>query len=370
MNISIAMKIIIDARELRTSTGRYVERLLHYLQQIDKDNHYVVLLKPSDVSEWHPSNPNFTKIVCPYKEFTIGEQLGLLKQLQSLRADLVHFPMPQQPAFYSGKTVTAILDLTTARFRNPTKNPVIFSFKQIIYKWLIKHVAHKSQKIITISEFAKKDIAHYCGINESKIVVVYPAADKITETTKPIPKLVNKQFLFYIGRPQPHKNLDRLVDAFALLKQNHPDLWLVLAGKEDTLYQRLESSVQKKKIDNILFTGFVGEGQLRWLYEHTGAYVFPSLSEGFGLPGLEAMVHGAPVVSSNATCLPEIYGDAAEYFNPLSVQGMAIAIAKILDDKNYAKTLRNRGAHQAAKYSWKHTAEQTLALYEEVLKNH
>lgn len=362
------MKIIIDARELRTSTGRYVERLLFYLQQIDNTNDYTVLLKPKDIDGWHPSGPNFQKVACKYKEFSLGEQLGYLWQLRSLKADLVHFPMPQQPVLYGGKKVTSILDLTTARFRNPSKNPVVFSFKQFVYKWLIKQVARSSEKIITISEFTKNDVANFCNINKSKIVVAYPAADKITEPAHPMPELVNKQFLFYIGRPQPHKNLRRLIDAFAILQKNNPDLYLVLAGKKDVLYAQHEQYVKKAGLKSVYFTGFVSEGQLRWLYENTVAYVFPSLSEGFGLPGLEAMVHGAPVVSSSATCLPEIYGEAAIYFDPLDINDMAEKINNVLNDTKLHDRLVKLGYKQAAKYSWDKMARQTLQVYEDVLK--
>ena len=174
----------------------------------------------------------------------------------------------------------------------------------------------------------------------------------------------------YIGRPTPHKNLERLVQAFRLLQPQYPELKLVLAGKKDTNYRRVEAKVRQQGMENsVVFTDFVSEGQLRWLYENCAAYVFPSLSEGFGLPGLEAMVHGAPVVSSNATCLPEIYGNAAHYFDPLDTQAMADAINEVLNNAALRQELINRGKDQAAKYSWKRMAEQTLAVYEQVLKS-
>src|SRR5690606_18434598 len=118
--------------------------------------------------------------------------------------------------------------------------------------------------------------------------------------------------------------------AFALLKEKHPELHLVLAGKKDTLYKRHERYVNKHGIQDVVFTDFVSDGQLRWLYENCTAYAFPSLSEGFGLPGLEAMNQGAPVVASNATSLPEVLGDAAEYFDPLDVDDIAKKISKVI----------------------------------------
>ncbi|HEY5442693.1 MAG TPA: glycosyltransferase family 1 protein [Candidatus Saccharimonadales bacterium] len=361
-------RIVIDARELRTSSGRYVERLLHYLQQIDHDNHYQILLKPRDLADWQPSNPNFSKLACPYKEFSLGEQLGFYLQLRELKADLVHFPMAQQPLLYRGRGVTTMNDLTTVRFRNLSKNRLIFWWKQRVYSWLNRRVAHKAAALITYSQFVKNDVAAFTSVNPDKITVTHLAADKITVPAEPVAGLMGKQFLLYVGRPMSHKNLERLIEAFASLKAQHPHLQLVLAGNSDANYQRLEAWTQKRGIQGVIFPGFVSEGSLRWLYENCVAYVFPSLSEGFGLPGLEAMTHGAPVLSSNATCLPEIYGEAAHYFDPLDVQAMADAINEVLTDKNLRTNLIKKGAEQVKKYSWHHTAEQTLAIYEKALR--
>jgi glycosyltransferase involved in cell wall biosynthesis len=359
-------RIVIDARELRTSSGRYVERLLHYLQQIDSEHHYQVLLKPKDI-DWQPTKSHFEKLACPYKEFTFGEQLGFAEQLRRLKADLVHFPMVQQPVRYRGKIITTMNDLTTARFNNPSKNPVVFAFKQRVYRWLNRQVAKKSAAILTYSQFVKDDVVDFTGVNPDKITVTYLAADKISASPEPVAGLSGRQFLMYVGRPMPHKNLERLIEAFMLLKAQHPRLVLVLAGRQDANYRRIEDLVTKQGLDNVLFTGFVSEGQLRWLYENCAAYVFPSLSEGFGLPGLEAMLHGAPVVSSNATCLPEVYGEAAHYFDPLDVTAMADGINEVLTNQNLRQQLIAKGREQAQKYSWQRLAEQTLEAYNKAL---
>jgi glycosyltransferase involved in cell wall biosynthesis len=360
-------RIVIDARELRTSSGRYVERLLHYLQEVDQVNQYKLLLKPRDMDGWEPLGPNFEKIACPHKEFTFAEQTGLRQQLNSLKADLVHFPFPQQPVLYSGRVVTTVHDLTTLRFNNPDKNPAVFKFKQLVYAGVMKRAVRKSVAVLTGSQFVKDDLTKFTRINPDKITVTYEAADPITDPAEPLPQLTGQKFIMYIGRPTPHKNLERLIEAYALLKAQHPDLQLVLAGKKDANYRRIETAVLERGLNGVYFTDFVSEGQLRWLYEHCAAYVFPSLSEGFGLPGLEAMVHGAPVISSNATCLPEIYGEAAHYFDPENVQAMADAINEVLTDKNLRHKLVDKGKAQAASYSWQRTAEQTLAVYNQVL---
>lgn len=362
-------KIVIDARELRTTTGRYVERLLHYLQEVDTDlsHRYVVLLKPKDIDGWEQGSRRFTKVACRFKEFTFAEQVGLLWQIIKLKPDLVHFPMVQQPVLYQGKVVTTMQDLTTLRFVNPTKNRLVFKLKQRVYSWVNFIAARKSAAILCPSEFVKDDVARTMRANSRKITVTYEAGDSIDAEPEPVEAVTDKQFIMYVGRPLPHKNLERLIDAFALLKQTHPDLHLVLAGKTDSLFRRHERETKHKGIPDVHFTGFVSDGQLRWLYENCAAYVFPSLSEGFGLPALEAMAHGAPVASSNATCLPEIYGDAAHYFDPSDVEAMAKAIAEVIDKPKLRANLITAGKKQAKKYSWRRMAEQTLAVYNEIL---
>lgn len=359
--------IVIDARELRTSTGRYVERLLHYLQKLDHDHEYHVLLKPADMASWEPTNQRFFAVACPVKEFTFAEQTTLKEQIATLKPDLVHFAMTQQPVWYKGTVVTTVHDLTTARFRNPTKNPLVFTFKQQVYKWVIHRVAQKSANILVPSEFVKKDIVNYTHVSPDKIIVTYEAADKITEPPEVVSELEQKQYLLYVGRPQPHKNLSRFIDAFQILKQSYPDLFLVLAGKQDTAYRQLQNYATSKQVGDVVFTGFVSEARLHWLYEHAALYVFPSLSEGFGLPGLEAMQYGVPVAASKATSLPEIYGDAAEYFDPTSASAIAQAVHQVLSEPARAKKLSQKGFEQVKKYSWQRMAEQTLAVYQQVL---
>ncbi len=361
------MKIVIDARMLRESSGRYVENLLKYLQEIDHTHSYVVLLKPKDMNGWTPTNRHFKKIACPYKDFTFSEQVDMWRQLNRLKADLVHFDMVQQPVLYRGKVVTTMNDLTTTRFGNPSKNWLVFTIKQQIYKLLNFWVAHKSDALFTFTEFVKNDVARFARINSRKITVTHLAADKITVPPETMKLLEHKDFIMYVGRPFPHKNLERLIEAFAALKETHFSLTLVLAGKIDSNYRRIQKMVDSKGIHGVFFTDFVTEGELRWLYEHTKAYIFPSLSEGFGLPGLEAMAQGAPVVSSNATCLPEVYREAAHYFDPLDVADMAAKINDVLADPALAQKLIIKGSLLVKEYSWTATARKTLDVYKTVL---
>lgn len=365
-------RIVIDARELRTSTGRYIERLLNYLQEVDtnKNHLYFVLLKPEDIDGWKPKNKRFTPVACKYKEFTFAEQIGLLFQLYKLRPSIVHFGMTQQPILYLGRTVTTIHDLTTVRYVNPSKNRLVFKIKQFVYKGVVKIAARKSSRVITPTEYVKDDVAKFAHINSRKVTVTHESADIFDDKPYPIPELEGKDYIMFNGRPLPHKNLRRLIKAFAIVQEKHPELLLVIAGKKDRSHRSYMSLVKKLGLEEkVIFTDYIPDGQLRWAMENTKAYVYPSLSEGFGLPGLEAMLYGAPLISSNATCLPEVYGDAAEYIDPYSVDDIAKKIQKILKNEKRRQELITAGKKQVKKYSWKRMAEQTLDVYTSILKD-
>jgi glycosyltransferase involved in cell wall biosynthesis len=358
--------IAIDARESGTSTGRYIDKLVEHLYKLQPSHQITVLTKPHRLDYMRQIAPNFQIVESNYKEFTFDEQLGFLKQLNQLNPDLVHFGKDHQPILYRGKTLTTMHDLTTMRFINPDKPLLVYKFKQLVYKQVVKTVARKSELVLTPTDFVKQDIITYAGVPTNKIKVTYEAADKLP-AAEPVQNLQNKQYIMYIGRPTPHKNLERLIGAFKELKGKYPHLHLVLAGKLDGNYRAIKQKTDAEQIANIVYTDFISDGQLRWLYEHCEAYVFPSLSEGFGLPGLEAMMHGAPVISSDATCLPEVYGDAAKYFMPTDIQSMADAINEVLTNKPLRQSLITTGHAQAAKYSWHRMAKQTLDAYNQVL---
>lgn len=360
--------IAIDARELRTSTGRYVERLIHYLQQIDHEHDYLILLYPKDMDSWEPTNPRFKKVACPHKEFTFDEQIGFKKQLDELKPDLVHFGMIQQPVWYGGLVVTTIHDLTTMRFNNPAKNWLIFTGKQAVYKWVIKRVAKKSAAIITPTQYVKNDVAQYTKVSPDKITAAYEAVDEFDEPAQAMPFFTGKQFIVADGRPRPHKNLKRIIEAFAILHQKYPDLYLMLTGKRnkgDGKFTALIESLGLKEY--AIQTDYIPDGQLKWALQNGKAYIYASLSEGFGLIPLEAMLNGAPVVASNATCLPEVLGDAAHYFDPTSSEDIARAIEEVVTNEALQRSLIKKGTTQVKKYSWQRMAEQTLEVYKKVL---
>ncbi len=360
-------KIVIDARIINSSTGRYIERLLTYLQKIDTKNQYIVLMPKKDIDFWKPINDNFSVQICNYKNYSFGEQFGFALQLYKLRADLVHFCMPQQPLLYLKPHVTNVHDLTLLKTYNSDKNWLIYHIKQIIGRGVFWIVGRTSKKIIAISKNTQKDYLDFSGIAKDKTVVTYLAADTSNETPKKT-DLPYEKFIMYVGQQSDYKNIKRLVQAHQLLLKARPELGLILVGGMNDMAKLNKAWVEKNNYKNVYFAGFVPDDQLAWIYQHTEAYVFPSLMEGFGLPGLEAMTQGAPVVSSNTTCLPEIYGDAAHYFDPTDIDDMASKISDILDDEALRAKLIRNGYSQVKKYSWAKTAKQTLAVYQQALR--
>ncbi|MCA9344975.1 glycosyltransferase family 4 protein [Candidatus Saccharibacteria bacterium] len=362
--------IVIDARIRRSSTGRYIDRLIEHLQKIDSNSKYTILIQKDD--NWEPSNSNFTTKVADFKQFSFNplDQIRFAGMLYDLKADIVHFPMNQQPVLYFGPVVTTTMDLTMLKYTRAGKTPLpIFWLKMIGYRFLFWLSNRKSKAIITISKYVKKSLAEKYKFTTNKTTTTYCAAEEMHDNNQTSPSYIDKdeEFILYVGAAFPHKNLPTLVDALGLIKENS-NLKLILVGKKEYYYHKLDKYISKKDYsDRVITTDFIPDSELNWLYQNTSAYVFPSLSEGFGLPGLEAMVHGAPVVSSNSTCLPEIYGDAALYFNPLDAEDMALKIERVLSDKNYRKQLIAHGHKQVKKYSWTKTAEQTLEVYKKVL---
>lgn len=361
------MHIVIDARIINSSTGRYVERLLHYLQEVDDLNTYTVLVPSKDEHFWTPTATNFSVKTADFANYSFAEQIGFKKFLDRLEPDLVHFCMPQQPVFYTGAKVTTFHDLTLVRTYNSDKNWLIFHAKQFVGRFIFKSVAKTSQELITPSEFTKKELIEFSGVWPNKVTVTYEAADVSIDTLEPYTHPF-KHFLLYVGQQSDYKNIRRLGDAHQRLIKKYPDLGLILVGNKNASALKNEEYFTERHYKNILFTGFIEDPQRDWLYTKAAAYVFPSLMEGFGLPGLEAMGYGAPVVSSNATCLPEVYGHAAHYFNPSDTTDMARAIDEVLSNDLLRNEMIKEGYTQLKKYSWLRTAQQTHEVYLKALK--
>jgi glycosyltransferase involved in cell wall biosynthesis len=334
------MHIAIDARIINTSTGRYVERLVHYLQQVDTTNRYTIIVPSKDLTFITPTNKNFTLVAADFKNYSFEDQ---------------------------GAKVTTIHDLNLLKTYNSDKNWLVFHAKQLVGRYLFKRIAKTNKHIIVPTKYVKKEYMAYSHIPEDKITQTYEAADVFIDKLEPY-KHPFKEYIMYVGQQSDYKNVKRLGDAHQKLLESHPDLGLILVGRKTPGALKNEAYFAKKGYKNIHYTGFVEDSQRDWLFKNARVYIFPSLMEGFGLPGLEAMGYGAPVASSNTTCLPELYEDAAHYFDPFDTDDMARAINDILTDSVLRDSLIEKGYKQIKKYSWERMAKQTHDIYMNALK--
>lgn len=362
--------IVIDARIRKSSTGRPVDRLLHYLEELDSPYKYTVILAKND--DWAPKSKKITVVKSrfPIYSFNPLQQVLFAVQLYRLKPDLVHFTMTgMQPLFYFGAQITFTHDLTMLNYTRPGRLPKwLHKVRMYGYRLLFWQSHRKAKKIIVPTQYVKEALYKYHLFTGRKVEVILEAVEpQIAEKAEPIED-IEKPFIFHVGSPFPHKNIRRLIQAFEKLQSSSPDLTLVLAGKKEHHFARLENWAKKRdSYESIKFTGFVTDSEMRWLHENAEAYVLPSLSEGFGIPGLEAMVNGCPLVSSNETCLPEVYGDAAQYFDPRNVESMSRAIQKVISNEKLQKDLVKKGYTQAKKYSWKRFAEENIGVYKGTL---
>lgn len=361
------MIIAIDARIINSSTGTYVAKLLEYLQKIDSVNQYIVLLREKDKDYWKPASSNFSALVAEFDNYSFAEQIGFKKFLDKLEPDLVHFCMPQQPIFYKGKRVTTIHDMTLLKTYNSDKNWLIFHAKQLVGRYVFKRVAAISDHIIAVSETTKKEFQAFTKISNDRISVIYEAAEAKPSNLVPYDNLPFKEFILYVGQQPDYKNIRRLMQAHQKVVEVKPNLGLVLVGRMNPDTVANKDWADKQGYKNIHFTGFIEDGERDWLFTKASAYVFPSLMEGFGLPPLEAMAYGTPVISSSASCMPEILGGAAEYFDPLNIDDMATKILAVTSNNALREDLITRGYSQAAKYSWQRMAEETYMIYMKIL---
>jgi len=229
----------------------------------------------------------------------------------------------------------------------------------------IKHAAH----IIAVSQHTKEDIIKYLMIPEDKITVIYNGIDH--STYKPYPqRMLDEPFIIYVGSERPRKNLNRLLEAFAIIKNDFPELRLIKIGEPgryDVFHSNTIDKLGKLGIkDSVLFVEYVSDVYLAHYYSCAEMLVYPSLYEGFGLPPLEAMACGCPVVTSNTSSLPEVVGDAGILVNPYDMTELAQAMKRVLSDKNLRDEMKNKGLQRAGRFCWDKTSEQTMAVYQKV----
>lgn len=372
------MKIVIDGRLwFESGIGRYLRNLVTNLQALDGNNEYKILLLKKDLDKVDIGQ-NFQKVEADFHWYSVAEQYRLPKLLNSLQPDLVHFPHFNVPIFYKGKYIVTIHDLIHQHFPTreaTTRNPLVYKIKKFGYKRVFGVAVKRSSVIITPSDFVKKQLIKEWGVDDKKITITPEGVDDgilglaKNVTDKQAEEVLNKfnitgHYIFYIGNAQPHKNIFSLIDAFRLIKQTHPNFILVLSGPQNYFWQRIK---EKAKDDGIVFTGFVSDKEMVVLYKKAWCFLMPSLEEGFGIPVLEAMACGCPVVSSDRGSLSEVGGDAAVYFDPDNIEDMVEKISRVLDGKELRRGLINKGLKRYKSFSWQKMAEQTLKVYKQSL---
>lgn len=374
------MRIGIDARffggEQSKGLGRYAQKLIEYLMESDTENQYVLFLQSPQYEEVTlPSN--WEKVRADFRWYTMKEQLLLPRLIHQAKVDLMHFPHFNVPLIMRTPFVVTIHDLIISHFpteRATTLGPLLYNIKQLAYQVVINHAAKKAKKIITVSEFSKQDIVNTLGIPAEKIAVTYEAAEPLgavcdAERGKAFLQRhqIPNEFVLYVGNAYPHKNLELLLDMAAELKKQHSPLSVVLVGRPDYFYDRLQQETLARQVaDRVIFPGFVSDADLSCLYSQAVCYVFPSKYEGFGLPPLEAMLYDTPVVAAKTSCIPEVLGEAALYFESGDVSGIIASIEQVRTNPQLRERLAQAGRQQAGKYSWRSLAQQTQRIYYEL----
>lgn len=368
------MRIGIDARLWNeTGVGRYIRNLIWELQHLDKENDYVLFVQKGFRTEnLLVKNEKWRLIETNIRWHSIKEQLQFPQILEKEKFDLIHFPYFSIPIFYKGPYLITIHDMIINHYptgKASTLPSPIYYLKHLGYKFVIQQAAKNAKKIITVSQATKEEIVEHLHVSEDKIIVTYEGVgEEINSKLKTQNlklKFKSQKYFLYVGNAYPHKNLDRLIEAFGLLVQEYPDAHLVLVGKEDYFYKRLKEKVANLKIaKNVIFAGFIPEDELRLYYKNAIATILPSLMEGFGLTGLEAMQNECLVLASAIPSLKEICQDAAVYFDPLEIKDMHATIREVLRNKQKFKSFKEKGKKHVSIFSWKKMAEETLKIYE------
>ncbi len=321
--------------------------------------------QPAVDVDFYPSEVLERKTWWPYTKYK-----RLTKFLADKKLDLLHGPANVTPLFYQGPTVVTVHDLIIY------DHPEWFPDGVSGWFWrrqLVPQAIKKATRIIAVSRYTKRQVARHFRRRPEDIDVIYEGVT--TTQTKPETSFlaannITRPFLLYIGTIEPRKNLRRVIEAFARVRKSQPELSLVIAGKKGWKYESVFAAVKGLGLErDVIFCGYVDNDQKTALYQAAQAFLFPSLAEGFGLPVLDAMQSGVPVLTSNNTSLVEVAGEAALKVNPHSVTEIAQAMQKISSDKSLRKQLVAKGEVQAQQFSWQNAARQTLATYHKAISN-
>jgi glycosyltransferase involved in cell wall biosynthesis len=368
------VRIGIDARKLHDfGIGTYIRNLLRELAKIDRTSQYVLFTRPEDVSISASLGDNFRAVPVGSGHYSVAEQISIPLAARRERVDLLHAPHYVLPALTTARTVVTIHDCIHLMFPEYLRNRLRYMFARAS----LYTAAHKSDRIFTVSEQSKRDILKFFNVPPEKIVVTPNAIDDRFRAWPSEEHVVNTReryqlshsYLLYVGNIKPHKNLERLIEAFHLVRQQgRSELELIIIGDEISKLQSLRRAVHKHDIHRyVRFLGYVPDKTLAVLYRLASVFVFPSLYEGFGLPPLEAMASGTPVVTSNVSSLPEVVGDAAILVDPYDPQAIAEGILAVLRSTHLRNELTKRGLERVQHYSWARSAKRVREVYGEVL---
>lgn len=360
----------------RAGIGNVIYNLLKALAKVDKNNTYSIFaIDEGETHEWLGPNQQVVPVDLQDKGSwarILWEQLVLPSQTGKYHVDIMHFADYALPVLFNKvPTIITVHDLAYKLY------PETFSKGKLWTKLaLIKPSLHKAAKIITVSENTKRDVMELYRIPEEKIAVIYNGVN--LERFYPLPPAEVKNrlterygleqgYILFIGTLEPRKNIRTVIKAYYLVRQQGIKQKLVIGGGKGWLYSDIYKLVQELNlVDHVIFTGYLPEEDLPLLYNGAGVFVYPSLYEGFGLPPLEAMACGTPVVTSAVSSLPEVVGDAGLLIQPTEEKALAEAISQVLLDKKLAAELKVRGVNRAQKFTWEQAAEKTLKVYQEV----
>lgn len=355
------MRIGIDARLWNQSgVGRYIRNLVDNLQDIDKINQYILFVRSED--KVRLKSQNFKIVIADIPWHGFDEQLKFPKILNKYNLDIVHFPYYSVPIFYNKPFVVTIHDLIPLHFQTGKASALFFPFYKIKFlgfKFVVSKAAKKAEKIIVPSNATKEDIEDRLNIAQSKIKIIYEGVDSKLVSKKQIDSFMIKNYFLYVGNAYPHKNLNVLINAFKNIDKK--DLKLILIGTDDFFYKELKKTIKDKRV---IFLSNLNDAQIADYYKNSICYITPSLMEGFGLTGLEAMGNKSLVLASDIKTHREIYGDCAIYFDPKNSNDLRNNMEKILISGVDLKNKINEGFKRSQEFSWKKTAQETLKIYE------
>jgi glycosyltransferase involved in cell wall biosynthesis len=368
------VRIAIDARKLHDfGIGTYLRNLLRGLARVDRATEYVLFCRPQDAGMASELGQNFRAVSETAGHYSAGEQIAIPAAVRRARVDLFHSPHYVLPVLTPGRTVVTIHDTIHLMFPEYLKHRLAYLYARATM-WA---AAHKADRILTVSEQSKRDILKFFDVRPEKVVVTPNAIDGRFDAEPTLEEIrqtreryqLSYPYILYVGNIKPHKNLERLIEAFHYVRsQGRPELELLIIGDEISRLQALRRAVHKYNLHRyVRFHGYVADKTLAVLYRLASVFVFPSLYEGFGLPPLEAMASGTPVVTSNVSSLPEVVGDAAVLVDPYSADAIAGGILKVLHSSHLRSELRERGFARVREYSWDRSVRKVREVYGEVI---